>query len=226
MIHKKKILLYEIIFFKSIIHCYRICHLFFHSKYIGFGTISKINPLSTFNIRYKLSKWDLKCFLTTIKMHDEHDLFSQKKVIVIALCNKRETIFSELLHKRCKIVNKKKTESTLKINQERLVNRAQESRRKNSHCNESRRNINSINCKGIDKGWKREEATRWELVLFIDRPILYIYVKEIWWRKKKINRERYIGKVRMNFVHCYLVTCESNIVNIPALRDQFKFFLS
>lgn len=108
MIHKKKILLYEIIFFKSIIHCYRICHLFFHSKYIGFGTISKINPLSTFNIRYKLSKWDLKCFLTTIKMHDEHDLFSQKKVIVIALCNKRETIFSELLHKRCKIVNKKK----------------------------------------------------------------------------------------------------------------------
>lgn len=70
------------------------------------------------------------------------------------------------------------------------------------------------------------ERKRRELVLFIDRPILYIYVKEIWWRKKKINRERYIGKVRMNFVHCYLITCESNIVNIPALRDQFKFFLS
>lgn len=61
---------------------------------------------------------------------DKHDLFSQKKVIVIALCNKRETIFSELLHKHRKIVNKKKTESTLKTNRERLVNRAQGSRRK------------------------------------------------------------------------------------------------
>ena len=151
---------------------------------------------------------------------------ARKKLSLSRFATKEKRSSANYCISAVKLWTKKKTESTLKINQERLVNRAQESRRKNSHCNESRRNINSINCKGIDKGWKREEATRWELVLFIDRPILYIYVKEIWWRKKKINRERYIGKVRMNFVHCYLITCESNIVNIPALRDQFKFFLS
>lgn len=88
-------------------------------------------------------------------MHDKHDLFIQKKVTVIALCNKRETIFSELLHKRRKIVNKKKTKSTLKTNQERLVNRAQGSkRRKNFHRNDLSRDVTLIRliAKNIDKG--------------------------------------------------------------------------
>lgn len=110
-------------------------------------------------------------------MHDEHDLFSQKKVIVIALCNKRETIFSELLHKCCKIVNKKKTESTLKINQERLVNRAQESRRKNSHCNDDSsrdvtliRLIAKVSIRGESERKRRDENSSY---LSIDQ--FYIY---------------------------------------------------
>lgn len=164
-------------------------------------------------------------FLTTINARQTSTIYSaRKKLSLSRFATKEKRSSASYCISTVKLWTKKKQNLLWKPTES--VSLIEHKGREEKRRFESRCNINSINCKGIDKGWKREEATRWELVLFIDQFYIYIYVKEIWRRKKKINRERRVGKIRMNFVHCYLVTYESNIVNIPALRDQFKFFLS
>lgn len=86
-------------------------------------------------------------------------IYSARKMLSCFATEKKRSSANYCIN-AVKLWTKKKIKSTLKTNQGYLVNRAQGSRRKNSHRRfESRCNINSINCKDIDKGWTRGSDT-------------------------------------------------------------------
>lgn len=135
-------------------------------------------------------------------------IYSARKMLSCFATEKKRSSANYCIN-AVKLWTKKKIKSTLKTNQGYLVNRAQGSRRKNSHRRfESRCNINSINCKDIDKGWTRGSDT------MRTRRLIYRWTNSTYIRegnmKEKEDKSRETCR-KNTYEFCALLSaCESN----------------